>query len=75
MIEPRDLEALAGDPTLVLLTVEEAARRLGVGRTTCFKLVSAGEIESVVVGRLRRIPAEALPVYVAKLRRSAALAA
>ncbi|MCX4763264.1 excisionase family DNA-binding protein [Streptomyces sp. NBC_01275] len=56
------------DPSLALLTVEEAARRLRIGRTTCFRLVLAGEIESVTVGRLRRVPAEAVPAYVAKLR-------
>ncbi|WP_405624560.1 excisionase family DNA-binding protein [Streptomyces sp. NBC_01396] len=63
------------DSSLVLLTVEEAARRLRIGRTTCFRLVLAGEIESVTVGRLRRVPADALPAYVAKLRHSPAAAA
>ena len=63
------------DPALVLLTVEEAARRLRIGRTTCFRLVLAGEIESVTVGRLRRIPADAVPAYVAKLRHRSAQAA
>ncbi|MCM2420204.1 excisionase family DNA-binding protein [Streptomyces sp. RKAG293] len=65
----------AGDPPLVLLTVEEAARRLRIGRTTCFKLVQVGEIESVTVGRLRRVPIEALPAFVSALRRRAAEAA
>lgn len=55
----------APDPTLVALTVEEAARRLGVGRTTMYALLASGEIPSVTVGRLRRIPAEALNEYVA----------
>ncbi|TQK45581.1 excisionase family DNA binding protein [Streptomyces sp. SLBN-118] len=59
----------AADSSLVLLTVEEAAQRLRIGRTTCFKLVIAGELESVTVGRLRRVPPDALPAYVAKLRR------
>ncbi|MER6654577.1 excisionase family DNA-binding protein [Streptomyces sp. NPDC000971] len=63
------------DPSLVLLTVEEAARRLRIGRTTCFRLVLAGEIESVTVGRLRRVPTDALPVYVAKLRHRSSEAA
>ena len=63
------------DSSLVLLTVEETARRLRIGRTTCFRLVLAGEIESVTVGRLRRVPAEALPAYVAKLRHRPAQAA
>ncbi|MEC3995312.1 helix-turn-helix domain-containing protein [Actinacidiphila sp. DG2A-62] len=53
------------DPTLVALTVEEAARRLSVGRTTMYALLASGEIPSVTVGRLRRIPAEALNQYVA----------
>jgi excisionase family DNA binding protein len=63
------------DPSPVLLTVEEAARRLRIGRTTCFRLVLAGEIESVLVGRLRRVPADALPGYVEKLRHRSAEAA
>lgn len=64
----------AADSALVLLTVEEAARRLRIGRTTCFRLVMSGEIESVTVGRLRRVPVDALSAYVAKLRRPAAVA-
>ncbi|MEW2260025.1 excisionase family DNA-binding protein [Streptomyces sp. NPDC047869] len=56
------------------MTVEEAARRLRIGRTTCFRLVMSGEIESVTVGRLRRVPVDALSVYVAELRRPAAAA-
>ncbi|MFD3455432.1 excisionase family DNA-binding protein [Streptomyces sp. NPDC058691] len=59
------------DPTLLLLTVEETARRLGIGRTTCYSLITSGEIESVTLGRLRKVPADALPAYVAKLRRTA----
>ncbi|WP_435610505.1 excisionase family DNA-binding protein [Streptomyces sp. C10-9-1] len=65
----------SADPSLALLTVEEAARRLRIGRTTCFRLVRAGEIESVTVGRLRRVPADAVPAYVAKLRHRPAEAA
>ncbi|MFE6227566.1 helix-turn-helix domain-containing protein [Streptomyces sp. CC77] len=50
----------AGDATLVALTVEEAARRLGIGRTKLYEYVSTGEIASVKIGSLRRIPAEAV---------------
>ncbi|MFG2263412.1 excisionase family DNA-binding protein [Streptomyces sp. NPDC048720] len=63
------------DLTLLLLTVEEAARRLGIGRTTCFALIAAGELESVKVGSLRRIPAEALVAYVSRLRDASASSA
>lgn len=51
----------------VLLTVEEAAQRLNVGRTTMYSLVSRGEVESVTIGRLRRIPSECLEIYVSRL--------
>lgn len=51
----------------VLLTVEEAAQRLNVGRTTMYSLVSCGAIKSVTIGRLRRIPAECLDAYVSTL--------
>jgi excisionase family DNA binding protein len=56
------------DSTLVLLTVEEAARRLQIGRTTCYALIRSGELESVPVGRLRRVPSDAPAAYVARLR-------
>lgn len=48
----------------VLLTVEAAAERLSISRTTMFTLIKAGAIESVKVGRLRRIPAEAITAYI-----------
>ncbi|GGO98523.1 helix-turn-helix domain-containing protein [Wenjunlia tyrosinilytica] len=56
------------DPTLALLTVEEAARRLRIGRTTCYSLIRSGELESVPVGRLRRVPADAVTEFVSRLR-------
>ncbi|QNA78081.1 excisionase family DNA-binding protein [Streptomyces sp. So13.3] len=61
---------MAIDPTIALLTVEEAARRLGIGRTFCYGLIGSGELESVPVGRLRKVPAEAVLEYVARLRRA-----
>ncbi|MFF1476274.1 excisionase family DNA-binding protein [Streptomyces sp. NPDC058301] len=60
----------ADDPTLILLTVEEAARRLRIGRTLCFHLIGSGELESVPVGRLRRVPVAALHDYVTRLRQA-----
>lgn len=56
---------------VVLLTVEEAAERLRIGRTSMYRLVSIGAIETVTVGRLRRVPPECLAEYVARLRRDA----
>ena len=55
------------EPTQTLLTVEEAAQRLSIGRTTMYALLKDGQINSVRIGRLRRIPSEALTVYTARL--------
>lgn len=50
----------------VLLTVEEAAEALSVGRTLVFGLVRGQAIRSIKVGRARRIPVAALQEYVAR---------
>ena len=52
----------------MLLSVEEAADRLGVGRTTMWMLIRRGDIASIHVGRLRRIEPEALADYIASRR-------
>jgi excisionase family DNA binding protein len=53
--------------TKLLYTAEEAAEVLGIGRSTLYLLLSAGEVASVKIGALRRIPASALDGYVARL--------
>jgi excisionase family DNA binding protein len=55
------------EPSPTLLTVEEVAQLLSIGRTTMYALLKAGHINSVRIGRLRRIPAEALTAYTARL--------
>ncbi len=57
-------------PERIVLTVEEAAERLGVGRTLLYALVRSGDIESIAIGRLRRIPLDALDEFVGRLVRS-----
>lgn len=52
----------------LLLTVVAAARRLEISRSLLYELIAAGEVESIHVGRLRRVPAEALTAYVDRLR-------
>lgn len=54
-------------PDRVLLTVEEAAEQLGIGRTKTYALVKAGELESVQIGRLRRVPKSAIEDYANRL--------
>ncbi|PKW13917.1 helix-turn-helix domain-containing protein [Saccharopolyspora spinosa] len=50
-----------------LLTVEAAARRLSVSRTTMFRLLKSGDVASVRIGHARRVPAEAITAYVKRL--------
>jgi excisionase family DNA binding protein len=72
VIQEADTPTRASDApaeTKLLLTVEEAARRLGIGRAIMYRLVSSGTLESVTSGRLRRVPAECPSEFVAPLRR------
>jgi excisionase family DNA binding protein len=59
-------ESLITDDQL-LVTPEEAARRLSVGRTTIYELMSSGELQSVNIGRCRRVPVSSLASFVSKL--------
>ena len=63
MTEARSL----GRPPRLLLTVEEAAERIGICRSNMFKLIRQGEIRSVKVGRLRRVTPAALEDFVTRL--------
>lgn len=51
----------------LLLTVEEAADCLCVGRTYMFDLIAKGVVPSVRLGKLRRIRPEDLERYVSSL--------
>lgn len=53
-------------PAKLLLTVEEAAQALGLGRTCVWQLVMLNELRSFKVGRKRRIPVSALHEFVAQ---------
>jgi excisionase family DNA binding protein len=52
---------------LLLVTPEEAARRLSVGRTTIYELMASGELQSVNIGRSRRVPVSSLSSFVNRL--------
>lgn len=54
-------------PERVLLTVKEAAGQLGIGPTKTYALIKSGELESVTIGRLRRIHIDAINTYAAHL--------
>jgi excisionase family DNA binding protein len=51
----------------LLVTVEEAARRLSIGRTATYMLVLKGELQSVKIGRTRRVLVASLIDYIQRL--------
>lgn len=51
----------------LLLSIKDAAKRLNIGRTLMYELVGSGQIESVHIGRLHRVPVSALVRYVERL--------
>lgn len=53
-------------PIKVLLTIDEVAQAMGLGRTFVYELVMRREILSVKLGRKRRIPVSALNDFVAR---------
>ena len=56
----------AGRPSAVrlLLTPTEAAEQLAVCRTKVYELMAAGILRSIQIGRLRRVPVEALHEFI-----------
>ena len=57
------------DENKILLTVPQAADRLGVGRSFLYEMIRRGEVQSIRLGRARRVPVSALERFVeAKLR-------
>jgi excisionase family DNA binding protein len=59
--------ALARVPKL-LLTPEDAALQLSISRTRVYDLIRRGDLASVRIGRVRRIPVAALQAYVERLQ-------
>jgi excisionase family DNA binding protein len=60
----RERRLLGAIDDVLLVTPEEAARRLSLGRTTVYSLIASGVLESIRIGRLRRVPVAALGRYV-----------
>ena len=58
------------DPTLLAVRVEEAARRLSIGRTTMYALIRDGVVQTVPIGRFRRVPVQALSDFLAQRMQS-----
>ena len=52
----------------MLLRVSEAAESLGLSESKVRELIAYGELETVKIGRSRRIPYEAVESFIAQLR-------
>lgn len=50
-------------PDLKLLTVAEVARALRVSKMTIYRLIDAGELQAIRVGRSYRVPESAYRAY------------
>lgn len=51
----------------LLISVEEAAAILGIGRTAAYELVRKNQLKSVKIGRTRRVVVASLNEYVMRL--------
>ncbi len=54
----------------LLVTVNEAARRLSIGRSTLYELINDGELETLHIGRSCRVTVDSLDAFVDRLRDS-----
>lgn len=52
----------------MLFTADEVADILHIGRSTVFKLMKQNQLESIRLGRSRRVPIDALQNFVEDLR-------
>lgn len=57
-------ESLPADSPDRLLSVDEAAAMLGIGRSALYSEIGAGHLRTIRVGRRRLVPASAVAEYV-----------
>jgi excisionase family DNA binding protein len=62
---------LQAEQTKRLLSADELARELGVGRTTAYTILWSRAIPSMKLGRLRKVRREDLEAYLAERMKSA----
>src|SRR4051794_23292005 len=56
----KTVDVVTSDNTYVLLTVQDAADRLQISVSKLYELIAHNEIETVTIGRSRRVPTESL---------------
>jgi excisionase family DNA binding protein len=65
------MQTTVAPPERLLDSPGEVAQKLGCSTRTVWTLIQRGDLESVRLGQLRKVPAEAVDQYVAKLRKAA----
>lgn len=50
-----------------ILTVEELMELLYIGKNTAYQLLQSGEIRAFRIGRVRKIPKEAVSEYIVRM--------
>lgn len=53
--------------TKTLLSIAEVGEELGISRTKAYELIWSGQLESIKIGRLRRVPATCVKEYIDRL--------
>jgi excisionase family DNA binding protein len=66
--DPSDIARCSLAPSRLLLRPEEAARLLAIGRSKLYELLASGELASVRIGRLRRVPQRAVEEFIEEMR-------
>jgi len=56
-----------------LPTAEEVAESLKIGRCKVYDLIRTGELQSIKIGRLRRIPVDSVHAFAQRMVAEAAL--
>lgn len=62
-IMPQNSRAIAMEDLPLVMTPAEAAQALGIGRNSIYALLRSGELGSIRVGKLIKIPRAALEEY------------
>jgi excisionase family DNA binding protein len=65
-VVPQILDRVSADPALVM-DVPEAAARIGLSESKTKRLIAAGEIASISMGRRRKVPLAAIEDYLRRL--------
>lgn len=55
-------------PDPIAVRIPQAARLIGIGRSTIYQFINAGEIETIKVGRSTLIPTDSLRDFIQRRR-------